>query len=1418
MSDEEAIPLLEKLGSDPRFSFPGSGDASKYPIETHPMPQAQDYPDVPAGRVRSILTPGGFDLYCKATKIPIKLQESFSVAKDRRQVQHVFKMELSIPNVYTGTHTAEGQSKQAAKSRAWKAVTAKMHANGSLAKLLRHKTKPEATTAPLEDIGFIRRSETLPTQQRYPQAPTKLFEPRFIQETISGICGKAKVAMQINTDFSALANKPDGSGRRCTLKLDLSGVCEESAWGEGMTKQAAKQAAWLRMTARLHENGVLDDIFPSQEILSGTTDLEGEELKATSLDKQTLAEEKDSKTEIYNYAASLGQVPIFTVSTSESKSRKVSWRRQKVTPATLYKVTVALPDLKIEASAAAKSILLAETAASIDFKTKAEDFKRANNDIRESDMGFGILNTDTASYFFEYLREVRRDIRLETVHETVRAGAATRHSVTISVDGDPVGEPVVLDNKKPAESVAYLVAAVELGKKEPKLMQDFATRLIQDKGKILKPLRSIDLSVDSEALYVMRSALVEARQAGLPDNREGLTAEHVGGDLAKQRRRRRQLSETQINQLHSTLRAQQQAFDADESLHDLHAKKAALPMNQYKAQVIEMVSGNPFGIVVGATGSGKTTQVPQILLEHDIAEAATSVAQRVADERNQPLREQVGYQVRFDAKLPQQGGSINYCTTGILLEQLKHDPDGVLDAASYLIIDEVHERDTNIDFLMIIMKKALAARKSAGKTVPRVVLMSATLDTELFANYFSTEGEDNVRVPCPSLSVPGRTFPVKEKYLGDITHELVQHHKGSLDSVLGLDRLSKEYLRSEAAFSVAHTGRNGAHAGDQDPSNDSVIDWKRKRQTLTGQDAEGEASSEKEDSMVPTALAAATIAHICRTTKDGAILAFFPGIDEILKTQRHLQEHNIFSRDFTDPTRFKICLLHSTIPKEQQSQIFESVPSGCRKIILSTNIAETSVTVTDVKYVVDTGKLRETRYDQTRRITKLQCVWESKSNAKQRAGRAGRVQDGFYYALYSKERHESLRAIGLPELLRTDLQETLLSIKAQSFNEPVETFLMQAIEPPPRHAIVAARDNLTSVEAFTEDEQLTDLGRLLSKLPVHPTLGKMIVLGVIFRCLDPMLVLGAAAEERSLFITPISHDARSTSRDIRRDYGKGGYSDHLASLNAFREIRVLRDQVGVSAAFDRAREKFVHFGAFKTVDQTAKQIVEVLEDTGLIPRTMDGRQQADQYGPAAMNRNSQNPVLIKALLAAGLYPNLGAKTSVKGAAHRTTSEQGVLIHPSSLNDDNKRKEDKKNSYGTLFTYSSLNQNNDGNSLFMRETSMTTPLMAALFGGPLQMSQTNKLEMDGWLPLFVQAGDRRFATKLILEYRKALDRVLNSAYRSLANLNREHGVEFVDDPVRERFAQSVVEVLDQASGRTVEQTFGRARAGHIARYN
>lgn len=691
-----------------------------------------------------------------------------------------------------------------------------------------------------------------------------------------------------------------------------------------------------------------------------------------------------------------------------------------------------------------------------------------------------------------------------------------------------------------------------------------------------------------------------------------------------------------------------------------------------------------------------------------------------------------------------------------------------------------------IDFLMINIRNIIQARAEVGKHVPNVVLMSATLDTDLFAQYFGKQVSDGEITPCPAIEVPGRLFPVKEHYLDEILQDIRRTYSGSntllksCTSVTGDSEMAR-YLRGEQI--LACTGNIPAESGPKlgsrissgnGPSQSSDIEI-------------GKAEAEHQESFVPIELLAATIGHICQSSDSGAILAFLPGLEEIVKTETLLRS-SFYASDFSDASKFRIHLLHSSVPREAQDEVFKPIPEGCRRIILATNICETSVTLPDLKFVVDTGKLRESRYSQEKRITSLQTVWESQSNARQRAGRAGRVQDGLYYALFSKARKSSLRANGLPELLRSDLQGICLAVKAQQFKDPVRDFLASAIEPPSPVSVQIAIDELKTLEAITADEQLTPLGRLLSKMPVHPSLGKMIVLGIIFRCLDPIILLGAASEERSIFARPLGE--REQANRARKVFS-GYASDQISFIRAFNELRQVRAQYGHGVLWDFALSKYLHLGAFKVIERGAQQIEAVLAEAGLVPSRQLGGGFENPYncfGGPELNTNAENYDLIRGLLVAGFHPNLVTKPLDSGHVFRSHTESAVYVHPSSLNRPTKISPMS----GTLFTYDSLSKSGDGKRIFFRESTKVTPLLAILFGGHLRLDG-NTIAMDNWLKFRINADGEVRAARVLLEFRKALDRILGLAFQSLTRRGEDEPF-IADIPLIESFSRDLAELL------------------------
>jgi ATP-dependent RNA helicase DHX36 len=1115
----------------------------------------------------------------------------------------------------------------------------------------------------------------------------------------------------------------------------------------------------------------------------------------SKLDSKTYEAEKLAKVDVYNYCARLGSIPEFETEVFGATRHTAKH----------YMVTIKLMEQEIIASARARSLVQAELAACIDFKKKVEKHHSGSETGSLTIDDSTLLNSTNAKDFFSMYKNMHRDVALGVETREIK-GKVDAH---LTVNGLPVpGEWCVSTSvgKKVAEDLAYLVAAVHLSNSDPDLLPQFQNALSEGLGSILLTPRSVRMEIADDTVRKLERVLKDVRQMGLPRPKTERPAPKESQNLTIMDHSFG-LREDKVAAKNAELKLRLQNYMTDPALSKKRALRDSLPMSQHRESVLKHINDSWYSVIVGATGSGKTTQVPQILLEDAIARdmgatcnivctqprriAATSVAVRVADERGEKLRSSVGYHVRHDPKLPKPGGSITYCTTGILLQRLQRFPHQVLDNLSHIIIDEVHERDIIMDFLMVTLKKIIPARRAAGKSVPKVVLMSATINSELFATYFQETTADGVTHSCPSLSIPGRTFPVKEKYFEDIVAELSETASEPFRRIVKGDRDTADYMRWETAFNSS-----AACVKSHSEDDEAVINWSKLS-------SDGQPANEKEDAVVPISLVVATVAHIAKTTTEGAILVFLPGYDEIKKVKTALTGTMPMGIDFTNEAKFSLSTLHSSVPAAEQAAVFKAVPHGCRKVILSTNIAETSVTIPDIQHVVDTGKLREKRYDQVRGITKLQCTWISKSNAKQRAGRAGRVQNGNYYALYTRARFESFRAIGLPEMLRSDLQEVCLDIKAQAFTSPIQEFLAASIEPPSPEAVNGAVIRLKEMQALTEDEHITHLGRLLASLPIHPSLGKMIVLGVIFHCLDPMVILGAAMNERSIFATP--PDRKQEARRAQLQFvDRDMPSDHLAFITAFQQMRQILNKRSEREMTDFGTKSYIHVGAFKTINQTTHQIEEVLEQAGLIERRAT-EAFIPQIGSPELNANSENVNLIKALILAGLHPNLAIPT---GVTYRTKREMHTIIHPSSFNFTGYGSDSKRST--SLMSFSSLMKSNDGRSTFLRDTTPVTPLTAILFGGRIDQNG-REVTLDKWLPVFITGGPRG-STDKIVQFRETLELLLGTAFADLAHLKQNkvetessglHLGEARDrlsmyhkyDKVREAFTQGLVDILD-----------------------
>jgi len=254
-------------------------------------------------------------------------------------------------------------------------------------------------------------------------------------------------------------------------------------------------------------------------------------------------------------------------------------------------------------------------------------------------------------------------------------------------------------------------------------------------------------------------------------------------------------------------------------------------------------------------------------------------------------------------------------------------------------------------------------------------------------------------------------------------------------------------------------------------------------------------------------LVEAAIEYVCCAEEfgEGAVLVFLTGWDDIKNLAEQLQSN----RMLRDSSRFRVLPLHGSMPTVNQKEIFQRPPPGVRKIILATNIAETSITIDDIVFVIDGGKAKEKTYDAVNNLACLLPAWVSQAAARQRRGRAGRVQNGVCLHLFTRQQHEQLEQYQTPELLRTPLEELCLQIKSLKLGR-IQDFLGKALEPPAERAVQNAMELLVTIGAMSPaTEELTPLGRHLASLPVDPKIGKMLLMGAVFSCLDPVLTIAA---------------------------------------------------------------------------------------------------------------------------------------------------------------------------------------------------------------------------------------------------------------------------------------------------------------------
>ncbi|KAJ9613469.1 putative ATP-dependent RNA helicase ucp12 [Cladophialophora chaetospira] len=714
----------------------------------------------------------------------------------------------------------------------------------------------------------------------------------------------------------------------------------------------------------------------------------------------------------------------------------------------------------------------------------------------------------------------------------------------------------------------------------------------------------------------------------------------------------------------------------------MNSVRQKLPAWSKREEIVKVVSSAQVTLVTGETGSGKSTQAIQFILDDAIQGmrgssvnlvctqprrvAALSLSERVSAERSCREGDEVGYIIRGDSKTSSRT-KITFQTTGVLLRRLQSSSSvrAALAGISHVFVDEVHERSLDTDFLLALLRDALPALPQL-----KLILMSATLNADTFANYFGGNRVGRVHIE-------GRTYPVQDYYLDDVMR-----------------------------FAGGSSNR-----GDLDADDESQM----------GKAIQGLGIG------INYQLIGSLVRHIDHDlgSSGGGILIFMPGTMEIDRCLRAL----------ADIPNIHGLPLHASLTPAEQRIVFRHPPAGKRKVVVATNVAETSITIEDIVAVIDSGKVKETNYDPISNIVKLEEVWASQAACKQRRGRAGRVQAGKCYKLFTRNVESSMAAAAAPEMHRTPLEQLCLSVKATGSDRKVEDFLARTISPPDSRAVATALKTLQRMGAL-EGDRLTGLGTYLSMIPADLRCAKLLIYGVLFNCVETCLTIAAILTTRSPFVSP--RDKRDEAKEARMSFPTSE-GDLLLDSTAF-------DQWKEQSSTSRYRDvqswcssKFLSQQTLRDIDSTRRQLLDSLIEAGLLPSSYNANS-------TDHNLRKGNTMLLRALIAGALNPQIariqmpdkkyiasmsGAKEldpDAKTIKYFNEENGRVFVHPSSVLFD-------AQSFSGNATFVSYFTKMETSKTFVRDLTPLNAYALLLFGGPIEVDTSGQgVLVDGWLRL------------------------------------------------------------------------------------
>ncbi|CAO1614928.1 unnamed protein product [Sympodiomycopsis kandeliae] len=585
-------------------------------------------------------------------------------------------------------------------------------------------------------------------------------------------------------------------------------------------------------------------------------------------------------------------------------------------------------------------------------------------------------------------------------------------------------------------------------------------------------------------------------------------------------------------------------------------QRESLPIYKLREQLVKAIDDNQVLIVVGDTGSGKTTQMVQYLAEEGFCDgrtgsrgkigctqprrvAAVSVAKRVAEEVGCRVGAEVGYTIRFeDCTSPET--RVKYMTDGMLQRECLVDPD----ASNYsvIVLDEAHERTIATDVLFGLLKKTLKRRPDL-----KLIVTSATLDAEKFSTYFFN---------CPIFTIPGRTYPVE---------------------ILYTKEPEPDYLDA------------------------SLI----------------------------------TVMQIHLSEPQGDILVFLTGQEEI-DTACEILFERMKALGSAVPELI-ILPVYSALPSEMQTRIFEPAPPGARKVVLATNIAETSITIDGVYYVIDPGFVKQNAYDARLGMDSLVVTPISQAQARQRSGRAGRTGPGKCYRLYTEAAYRNeMLPNPIPDIQRQNLSSTILMLKAMGVNDLINFDFM---DPPPSQTLLTALENLYALSALDDEGLLTRLGRKMADFPMEPQMAKMLIASVELGCSEEMLSIVAMLSVQNVFYRPKDKVAQADAKKAKFFQPEG---DHLTLLTVY------NGWINSKMSQPWCMDNFIQGRSMKRAQDVRKQLLGIM----------------DRYSHDIISCG-KNYNRVRRAIASGYFRNAAKKDPQEGYKSMIEGGGTVYIHPSS---------------------------------------------------------------------------------------------------------------------------------------------------------